>query len=1315
HGEHPLDERDFVQKVFDAGLDAYFTRHGQNPREIAALLKEYHATPEAQQVAPGLGEKARGWLEIRAEERAAMPGKVMSPKEELSAFRAAGRQAKGKAGAAPVQQMAAAVAAPAPAPQAVKQYAEPIEQMVKAGLQPAPRPVPPSPDVAGARALAAARGQGQQTIERDVMSPEQREAAVLGRSPTEVARQAALAAEEEGVSRVAPAPIPQEVPVEPTPQVSPAPPAPAPRPSLAAGGERPVAAVATAKGAAKSDPMAALFDYIGKTPKTNAVEAIGVMLGRPAESMKDVKEAQRTLRANGYRDFSDVRRAIETPDREIKRVEAMPYNFVLTADGKVRVSVPSAGPQFAVQQNPPPQVMTEAKKALGLPQNWEQIRRQPPGTKPLTLQPTPQGEPPRPAPKAAVSPAIRQAMSDWNEGRAYIDNRGNYHVKDQPGPTGRGPVAPWNKAVKGAFPDVSAFHKATEAELGPSRSARRLGTMTATEPAEPPIPRAAKGEGGPEFGMGLGGAGEAARKTVEDVKGAWEFLTESRVPQPEDVPAHQRPLETAAAQHTEKASEAVKLFYSPIENNPADRAATAYAKPGGDFKQFIAEMPEFKQLTPAEAHEMKVALRKTRGGKITPAMRQSGFYVSEDFAKYPHKEPGKLSQAWADPDRFIQEIDGGKFGGEAQRQILWPMRRTALARLKFTDEHKTRLNQAIEKHGVTNKKLRQAAGDAIEFIRSGIDAKADPWTLIAERPKLAAVLKGLTPKQQGQVVAFAQELRTTFDNLIDQQNQARAKRGQSAIPYRENYRPWVIETNIWAKTFGLRQRPKEVMESPELPDYIKPNQPFNPRAEARRGLLGKYEKERNLVTLVQDYIETAGRDIFNANVVHNNKIHAEVLRSKGLLKAADGLDRITAETFAGVKPPLSRFAAETIPAPVRSGMQIIRRNLTRAVFPLNWTWNAFIQTSSAGLTPMRYGVKNSLWGLKVLTDPAFREAIHRNAYSSVVKSRWAGSAAYQDMARGIGEMRRLDSRPIEKVEHFASYLTQAIESGLTSHGVASAYRDGQTRLGLKGRELWEYATEGGSKTQSMYNYENIPGLLRNREVGQTAPFQTFAFEIFNTVREMNLPIVRRAVGKTGLYETLNADSAQGQALMSNRMKMLARWTAAIVVTNAVTDYAIGRKAWDVSSFIPFYGLLTGGHTRGLPLFTQYLNEFKEGVRSLIAHGSWTKLRRFALRYHLIGGMQIERTLSGIEAASEGEVSDVRGRTLFKVEGSAEKARAVAGGPYNTAAGIEYRRTLQEKQGIVGAVRKWADDDDNAPPALDWSRPRRRERRQRPER
>ncbi|MFH0809268.1 MAG: hypothetical protein V2A77_02170, partial [Pseudomonadota bacterium] len=47
HGEHPLDERDFVQKVFDAGLDAYFTRHGQNPREIAALLKEYHATPEA--------------------------------------------------------------------------------------------------------------------------------------------------------------------------------------------------------------------------------------------------------------------------------------------------------------------------------------------------------------------------------------------------------------------------------------------------------------------------------------------------------------------------------------------------------------------------------------------------------------------------------------------------------------------------------------------------------------------------------------------------------------------------------------------------------------------------------------------------------------------------------------------------------------------------------------------------------------------------------------------------------------------------------------------------------------------------------------------------------------------------------------------------------------------------------------------------------------------------------------------------------------------------------------------------------------------
>lgn len=55
--------------------------------------------------------------------------------------------------------------------------------------------------------------------------------------------------------------------------------------------------------------------------------------------------------------------------------------------------------------------------------------------------------------------AIARALSDWRMNRAYIDGRGNYHVKTE----GRssGPIAPWNKAAKRAFPTVDDLHRAS--------------------------------------------------------------------------------------------------------------------------------------------------------------------------------------------------------------------------------------------------------------------------------------------------------------------------------------------------------------------------------------------------------------------------------------------------------------------------------------------------------------------------------------------------------------------------------------------------------------------------------------------------------------------------------------------------------------------------------------------------------------------------------------------------------------------------------------------------------------------------------------
>ena len=59
------------------------------------------------------------------------------------------------------------------------------------------------------------------------------------------------------------------------------------------------------------------------------------------------------------------------------------------------------------------------------------------------------------------NPVIQQALQDWNSGKTYVDGQGNYHIKREGKPNG--PIAPWNKEVKKAFPDTGDFHKAAKA------------------------------------------------------------------------------------------------------------------------------------------------------------------------------------------------------------------------------------------------------------------------------------------------------------------------------------------------------------------------------------------------------------------------------------------------------------------------------------------------------------------------------------------------------------------------------------------------------------------------------------------------------------------------------------------------------------------------------------------------------------------------------------------------------------------------------------------------------------------------------------
>jgi len=693
--------------------------------------------------------------------------------------------------------------------------------------------------------------------------------------------------------------------------------------------------------------------------------------------------------------------------------------------------------------------------------------------------------------------------------------------------------------------------------------------------------------------------------------------------------------------------------------------------------------------------DYNIALRKTGTGKIQPAIRKAGTYVPEDFATYTEFKDAKAGVfgGTKDATRFIQEIDGALSveaktklpgqAGPAEQYVLHRTRDMVKFKLNWTRDMKARL--ATITKGLS-KEQTQIANQVIEHIsREG--AYVDPAKLVTN-PKISALTTDVS------VIRLAQEGRKLYESLLRHQNEARRLRGQTEIPHRDYYTAHSIhETTIWERALGHNKTPEQIV-GPGLPDYIKPNAPFNPRAVAREIGLPETVREMNLSVLLERYIETAAKDIYNTSIVQNNKAFIQQLKSMGYEHAARGLENWTAEAFGGVRGAVDRVA--NLSPTVHKGMNRFRQGLLRSVFPLNFAWNTFVQTSSGVLTVTRFGVRNSVRGLyDWFGSKKIRQEIRDNAYSAIIKSQRSGRISQQDINRGIGAAERLNRGRLEKVSDAANFFTEWVERHLTGWSVATAKRHGAS-AGLKGKPLWEYASDGGAKTQSMYNLEDLPGMLRSEVVKTGAPFQTFSFEIYNTCREF--------AGKTGTPP----------ATATIRTKQVLRFLAGATAVNYIGQAAIGRKPWELSSFIPFYGTFIAPvsaairgedvsmtTTRGLPspvgiaikggqaLHKGFLKpgfaatkelvktrDFKAALKEFIATGKWDKLRRFTIRYlsafaGFPGGTQMNRIVDGLIATSAGGMIDSADRMMFPITDTKDKIRSFLAGPWATKGGQDY--------------------------------------------
>ena len=783
-----------------------------------------------------------------------------------------------------------------------------------------------------------------------------------------------------------------------------------------------------------------------------------------------------------------------------------------------------------------------------------------------------------------------------------------------------------------------------------------------------------------------------------------------------------------ATSRAEADANVFKEMFEPVDGSRIDEAASAYLR----TKQWPAYIEG-----------------------MGPASKD--FPVHPSFAAQPMRNIGAFTRYTADSTRFLEAMDRGVFGDAAQKYIGWPTRRTDLAGKEFAKTHKIAHRKLQEEYGMVaslgeeltpsigplrehgtfkrTQMLRGLAGDVVEEISSN-DIIVPVRELLA-RPNIARWLKKITPEEQVQVVGYAQKARPFLDDIFVKQNQARVARGQDPIPYIEKYRPWIMERNIWSRMGFGRESAQRFGEKAEIPDFITPKAWFNPRAQQRAGGLQDYWKQRDLGKLIDDYVETATKDIFHTNIIQNAKPYIKNLRDRKLGGAAKAIEGWIMESYAGVKPPISKYAIKGEEAlgefvgtsiPVRRGIFAIRKNLARAVFPFNWVWNLTTQSASLANTYMRYGATRTIQGQSYITNPTIRREVLDNAYGAKVKQMRSGRAAYQEAGReSIAEIER---RPIEKVEDFANYITNKLEENLTGVSTQAARKEAES-MGLTGRAMWEYASEGGSKTQSMYNTADVPALLRAPEVGSVVPFQTFSFNMMNDALE-TLPYIvperlrvgayagvrlpSGQIGKTGITGTTQYELLGRTVTVQNRLKALARWTAGITAFAIVADNVMGRQPWKLSSFVPFFGLLTNGAGVGNPyndpLMYKYFADFTKAVKAYFKYGNWEKLRTWVIGYHMIGGSQMNRTIKGIEAVADGKVTDVRGETLFDLdppgsglwglipseyEGKWEAFKAITQGPYAVSEGRKYVEGL--KGGVVEEylglnLGKWTEDEED---------------------
>ena len=810
---------------------------------------------------------------------------------------------------------------------------------------------------------------------------------------------------------------------------------------------------------------------------------------------------------------------------------------------------------------------------------------------------------------------------------------------------------------------------------------------------------------------------------------------------PKNLPEHE--IDPAMLQRNDKREAAREMaeVWAADNSNPLDIAMVAMYTTG-DFTSFIDSIPskislgdKWSQLTETtksyilSKHKLKfkegeeiLASDLVRMNwrdipeKVQKQLKRIRFvnFVSDEFLNFKFDDVNGTSLAWQPVLDAMCQIGQGRFDNPLRMKVGLVADHAINAKMVYeADWIKKRINWS-KKHKLNqpnrylNPKARDVYDNKVATVMEnvGFEDQLTPVAELIKKEPIKAALKGMPTAEKLSIVEYCLELRRNLDDLHSQWNMMREKMGLEPIPYIKNYLPEIMKVNMLHKVFGVNVRPSHLSEPTVVPDFMKPDTPFNARALERRGGLAGYTKIRDVGRLFDDYVQAVSRDLFYTPVAMNARAHAEVLRSQGLDAPAQWLDNWVSRSILGMPDGLTRFRLENADFRILgirpwSVATFMRGRLNSAVFGLNPAWNLWVQTSSLALSSLYNGNYATAVGFaRYIFSKSERQWIRDNCMSMAIKSKAAGSMAYQDLSTSVvaGEVARRS--PLQTVDEVCQLFTTFMENLLTGGSCSAAKYKGQ-KMGITSTtKLAAFASDGGAKTQSMYDTIHRPTVL-SPGVAFLVPFQTFSFEALTRIREMtNINIHgKHPFGQAGAYRTVAQTSAEGEVVTRIRLQRVIEFIGAVIVCNLLGAHFNRRKPWEVTSFVPFFNTFYFGvdPTRmRMPVYGRYISEMWEGFDKAISDGDMEDLILWMTKWHTPAGYQSAKTYKGAKALIEGEYEVSDGET-FDVEAS-DWLNALVFGVWGTEQGEEWlrhyidnlpmstkeiKRKLEEKEASLG--------------------------------